>query len=176
MLRILLFGLPGSGKTTIALEIAKKYGVCLIKTGEILRLMAKDQDEVGQNIKKSLDSGEMVDDRIVAQVVKSRLQQSDCQNGFVMDGYPRQLSQISEFDPEFDRCFYLEIPEKVAWDRLSGRGREDDTQTIISRRLEIAQVTLMPLINHYKKLGKLINIDASKNIEGVLAQIEGYLK
>lgn len=175
-MKILATGLPGSGKTTQAKLLAQDLGLCFVKTGEILRELAAQDNEQGRSIKVTLDQGELVDDAAVAAVVKAELLKPSCQSGFVMDGYPRSLNQLSVYDPGFDQVIYLKISERVARQRLLERGRHDDTTEVINNRLKVQQQTLSELIDYFRSKQKLVEIDGEQPVEVVTSQILDQLR
>lgn len=175
-MKILATGLPGSGKTTQAKLIAEDLGLCFVKTGEILRKLAKQDTPQGEHIKQALGQGELVDDQIVAEVVKVELSRPVCQPGFVMDGYPRSLDQLKLFDPGFDQVIYLKISESLARQRLLERGRHDDTDEVIDNRLKVQQQTLSELIDYFRLRQRLIEIDGEQPVEVVTDKILGHLR
>lgn len=168
-MRILFSGLPGSGKTTQAKKLAEYLKIPLIGTGELLRKMSESGD-IPEVEKQKLISGDLVDDQLVADLVKKRLQAPDCQNGFIMDGYPRSIEQLGMFDPGFDLAVYLEIDDAQVKQRLLSRGRIDDTAEAIDLRFKIYHAETKPLIEHYRKLGTL------KEIDGLGSEDEVYQK
>jgi len=174
-LRVLLTGLPGSGKTTVAHKISDKYKVGLVKTGELLREMAHGDDEIAHRLQKVMQTGEYADDELVTDVVKKALTSPDCENGFVMDGYPRRLSQLRSFDPGFDYIFYLKISEETAIKRLSNRHRQDDTPEIIKKRLEVFKETMLPLLDHFREQHRLVELDGEPDEQRVFAHIEEFI-
>ena len=97
-MRVLITGSQGSGKTTQAELLAKHLGIPMIGMGDILREKVKEKTKEGKEINVSLESGQMVDDNIVADVVRARIKSKDCENGFIIDGYPRSLDQLRLFD------------------------------------------------------------------------------
>ena len=165
-------GLPGSGKTTQAKIISDKLGLCFIKTGEILREMALSGSPKGQIARKALEKGKLVDNQIVVEIIKKRVYESDCVNGFVMDGYPRSLDQIKLFDPGFDKVFYLKIAPERAKDRLLQRDRADDTPFLIKERLRIQVLLLEKVMQYYKSKGKLVEVDGEKSWSEVANEIQ----
>lgn len=175
-MRILITGPQGSGKTTQANAVAEKLGLCFVKTGEILRQLAEVDDLRGRKIKQALLVGDMVDDKIVADVVKNNLAEPICQTGFVADGFPRTLAQLENFDPKYQKVFYLNISDTLAIERLLARGRADDTLPLIKQRLLTYHVLTEPLIDHYRRLGVLVDIDASRSLSEVTDQILQNLK
>ena len=102
-LKILITGPQGSGKSTQSELLAAYLNVPLIGTGELLRKLAEVPDDLGKKIKEELEKGELVDDEIVAEIVKTSITKDDALSGFIMDGYPRSLSQLKLFDPNFGR-------------------------------------------------------------------------
>lgn len=174
-MKILIMGLPGSGKTVQARKIAQELGFCLIKTGEILRELSKIDTKEGKIIKNVLENGELVDDMVVGEIVMNRLQNPDCKNGFVVDGYPRSESQLKNFNPGFDKVIYLDIPENQAIKRLIERGRGDDTKRLITKRLAIQKKELDGLLKYYGSAGNLLEIDATKTIDEVFKDIVDHI-
>lgn len=150
-MKILLIGPQGSGKSTQAKLLADYLKIPFISTGEIFRRMAL--------VKKILSEGKLVDDQTTCKIVKDRLKQPDCKRGFVLDGYPRTLEQGKIFDPGFDKVFYLDVPEEVVIERLTKRGRSDDTPESIKMRLDLYYKQTEPLLEFYRNLGILSEID-----------------
>lgn len=169
--RILFIGSQGSGKSTQAKLLSEYLNLPVISTGDIFRKLASED----QRIKNLLDEGKLIDDQTTAKIVKQRLTEADCQNGFILDGYPRNIEQIQLFDPKFDLVFYLNVPKNVVLDRLIKRGREDDTKELIERRLNLYFRQTAVLLDYYRNLGILHEIDAQKSIEEIQNEIQKYL-
>lgn len=169
-------GPQGSGKTTQAKLLAKVLKVPLISTGDVLRQISRQSSFLGRRIKTALDQGKLADDQLVAEVVAERVSQADCQNGFVMDGYPRSITQLKLFDPQFDRIFYLDISGNQVIDRLLKRGREDDTPKLITERLKFYHQLSEPLIGLFGEKGILQRVDGTGSIYKIQSEIRSSLK
>lgn len=163
-MRILLLGPQGSGKSTQAKLLVEYLRVPVISTGDIFRQMPE--------VKKILEEGKLVDDCLTADIVKERIREQDCQQGFIMDGYPRTIEQLQIFDPNFEKVFYLNLPEEVAIERLLNRGRKDDVREAIKKRLDLYFQKTKPLLKHYQDLGILQEI----NGQGEIGKIQGLLR
>ncbi len=170
-MNILVTGLPGSGKTTQAEKIAQKYGLCFIKAGEILREFAKGESPEALKTREDLSAGRLADDGLVAGLVKNALLEKDCPKGYVMDGFPRDVSQIKYFEPEFDKVFFLKVSQDVSRQRLSKRGRRDDTPWGIENRLSIQQGNLGAVLEYYRRKVQVFEIDGEKSIDEVFDNI-----
>ncbi|MFP3019527.1 MAG: adenylate kinase [Arsenophonus sp.] len=123
-MRIVLFGAPGSGKGTQAQFIMKKYGIPQISTGDMLRSTVKSNTDFGLKTKKLMDTGNLVIDELVISLVKDRIAQDDCQNGFLLDGFPRTISQAKAMKNSgifLDYILELDIPDKISIERIVGR-------------------------------------------------------
>lgn len=164
MIRVLVTGPQGSGKTTQAQLLAGFLKVPFIGIGGDLRQRAQQGDEIAGKIKLSLDRGDLVDDKVVADFAKERMAQSDCQNGFVIDGYPRSEEQVKLFNPDYTKVFYLEISDEEVLYRLLARGREDDTPELIKERLRIYHQETEPILKDYQEQGVLEVVDGSLSI------------
>lgn len=176
-MKILMAGLPGSGKTTQAVKLERELGIPLLRTGDIFREMAEEDSELGRKIKQVTESGGLVDDLLVVEIVREKLKEEKYKDGYVMDGYPRTVEQISQFDPEFDFVFYLEVSEAEIRDRLSHRGRVDDVPEVINQRLNAQEENMWGVLGYYKFKGKaeVHEINAQRPIDEVHSQIRVYL-
>lgn len=174
--RIMITGPQGCGKTTQAHLIADKLGVPFVGAGDLLRELAEEDTEAGRSVKASMDKGELVDDSILAGLIKKEVSQPEYQKGFVADGYPRTHAQLDHFDPNYDKVFYLKISDSEAERRLLGRGREDDTPKLIRERLKWYHEETQPLLDYYRKVDKLVIVDGERSIEDVSREIEKVLE
>lgn len=171
-MKILIIGLPGSGKTTQIDKISEKYGLTPIRMGNILREIAAKSGEEAQRIKAIMASGELVDDATVAKLIKEEA--LSIGDNFVMEGYPRTAEQIELFDPGFDKVFYLEVAPQVVKDRMKGRGRADDSDNAIEKRIQVQMEDMEHILDYYKDV--CVKIDGTLSIDEVFKAIEDNLK
>lgn len=123
-MRIILLGAPGAGKGTQAQFLMKKFGIPQISTGDMLRAAIKAGTEMGLAAKKVMDAGQLVSDDIIIGLVKERIAQEDCANGFLLDGFPRTIPQaeaMKEAGVKVDHCIEFDVPDDVIVGRMSGR-------------------------------------------------------
>lgn len=127
-MNLILMGLPGAGKGTQAEKIIDTYKIPHISTGDMFRAAIADQTELGLEAKRYMDNGELVPDEVTTGIVKERLAKSDCDNGFLLDGFPRTMAQaeslqkiMSELNKKIDAVINIEVDPEVIVDRLSGR-------------------------------------------------------
>lgn len=172
-MKILLIGPQGSGKSTQAELLAKNLSLPKITVGDIFRQIASEDTPEGKRIKDILDKGHLVDDQTTSEIVKARLQEADSQQGFILDGYPRTVEQLQIFDPGFDQVIYVNVPEDEVINRMTERGRADDTEDLINKRLDLYYQQTQPLLDYYKNLGILIEIDGRGSVEDIQQKIRG---
>lgn len=123
-MRIILLGAPGSGKGTQARFICERYGMVQIATGDMLRVAVQAGTELGKKAKAIMDAGELVPDAIILELIKERIAQPDCANGFLLDGFPRTLAQaegLEKMGVDLDYVIAIEVPAEEIVKRLSGR-------------------------------------------------------
>lgn len=123
-MNLILLGAPGAGKGTQAEIICEKFNIPSISTGNIIRESVKNGTEMGMKAKSFMDSGELVPDEVVIGIIKERLAESDCANGFILDGFPRTIPQAEALDKmgiAIDRVISIEVPDEKIVTRMSGR-------------------------------------------------------
>ena len=127
-MNILFLGAPGCGKGTQSKIIIKKFGIPQISTGDLLRLEIKSESSLGNEIKDVMASGKFVSDDLVLSLVSKKLEQDECKNGFILDGYPRNISQAKSLDKLFDEkkinleyVFLIDVPSEILIQRCTGR-------------------------------------------------------
>ncbi|MCL2862947.1 MAG: adenylate kinase [Methanimicrococcus sp.] len=206
---IILFGPPGAGKGTQAQKLSQKYRIPQISTGDILRANVKEGTALGLEAKKYMDAGELVPDAVLIGIIKNRLLEADCANGFLLDGYPRTIPQadaltviLDEIKKPIDAVINIIVPTDILIERLSGRWmcscgashhivfnppksegicdtcggtlfqRPDDTSDAVSNRLDVYQKQTAPLVDYYKKKNLLKDVDGTKDIDAVFANID----
>lgn len=137
MKNIMFIAPPAAGKGTQAELVAKKYNIPHISTGDILRDISKEDSEIGHYVFETLSAGRLVKDEITYQLIEDRLKENDCQNGFIIDGFPRTLNQAIEYDKILDNLgykigyvIYININEKILEKRITGRRICEDCKTI----------------------------------------------
>lgn len=122
-MNLIMLGPPGGGKGVYSSRISERYGIPHVASGDIFRREVSEGSDLGRQIKDYLDRGELVPDDIVNEVVRRRLQEEDCRDGFILDGYPRTLPQAVALDEmvRIDLVIVLEVPEEIIIKRLSNR-------------------------------------------------------
>jgi adenylate kinase len=123
-MKIIFLGPPGAGKGTKAEIVAERLGIPTISTGAIIREAIKSGSPMGVEAKKFIDAGNLISDDVVIGIVKERLAKSDCKRGFILDGFPRTVSQAIALDDmgvSIDRVVFIDVPDEVIFDRMSGR-------------------------------------------------------
>ena len=186
-LNVLLLGPQGAGKGTQAKRISAEYGIPHIASGEILRAEMDAGTQLGKRVKDVYDRGDLVSDDLMIELIRNRLEQSDTESGFVLDGFPRTTVQAEALDSMFNDigrnfsvAFALQIPDEVAFDRLRRRaeleGRADDTDEASQRRLDNYHRETEPLIEYYRTRGNLVPIHADRRENEVFAEIQRALE
>ena len=173
---LLLLGPPGAGKGTQAERLARALGIPHISTGEMLRDQVDRGTELGTKAKEIMESGDLVPDDIVVAMVAQRLGEADAACGYLLDGFPRNSAQAEALEEEVGQdavelVIYLDVPTDELVSRLSGRGRDDDTEEAIRVRLGVYEDQTAPLIDHYQQQGKLVRLDGVGAMPEVFARI-----
>ncbi len=165
--RIIMIGGPGSGKSTYSEIITKKLGIPHIYTGDMMRKLAKTNDQV----KDLLAKGKFAPTDIVINAVLDRLEKPDAQKGYIFDGFPRNIEQAKAMEEKgikYDYVVYLDVSEEEVIKRLTARGRADDKPEIIKTRLKVFEKETAPLLDYYKD--ELIRIKAEGKPKEEIAQ------
>lgn len=175
-MKILLIGPQGSGKSTQGKMLADYLQIPYISTGDIFRRIAAEGSEEGKKIKQTIETGILVDDQTTARLLGERIKQTDCQSGFILDGYPRNLEQVRLVSKlNFDKVLYINVSEQAVMGRLLKRGREDDTEGSIRLRLAQYKEQTQPLLDYYKNQGILVEVSGMGDIQKVQDEIKKSL-
>ena len=191
-MNIILLGAPGAGKGTQASKIQAHYNLLHISTGDIFRANIKGGTEIGKLAKSYIDAGKLVPDEVTCDIVKDRLNWDDAKDGYMLDGFPRNVFQATELDKfaEIDLCLNIDVDEALLMDRICGRRvcscgesyhvstlngattckkcgsplyqRDDDNPETVGKRLDTYFKETQPLVDYYKKQGKLFTVKSGE--------------
>jgi len=182
MFNFIIFGPPGSGKGTQSAKIAEKYNLAHISTGDIFRKNIKEKTELGLKVKSIIDSGELVPDELLIDILKDAINSYSGVRGFIFDGFPRTIRQADEFEEllksknqKVSLVLSLKVDDEEIITRLMKRaeeqGRLDDTREVIENRLKVYHRQTEPLIEYYKKKGKFESIYGIGTIDEIFSNI-----
>ncbi len=168
-MKLILVGIQGAGKSTQGNMLSEKLDIPYLSSGHIFRQMAKEN----RWIKEILASGQLVPDKTVLKIIQDYLEKPQYENGYILDGFPRTVPQAKQFKNGVERVIFLEVSDKEALWRISGRisDREDETLQAIRRRIELFHQETEPVIDYYRKTGKLLRVDGEQEIDQVYASI-----
>ncbi len=212
-MNIILLGPPGAGKGTQAKMLVEQYKIPQISTGDILRAAVKEGTSLGKEAKSYMDKGALVPDSVVIGIVQERIQEPDCENGYMLDGFPRTVPQAEALDgmlhhisSQIDHVVSIEVANEELVKRLTGRRtcrdcgagfhvmfdppkqegicdqcggelyqRDDDNVETVTSRLDVYESQTLPLIDYYKKQGKVRPIDGVGEIKKIFGRITEVL-
>ncbi len=180
-------GPPGAGKGTQAKIAAKELGVAHISTGEMLRAAVDAGSILGNRVKQIMERGQLVPDDLMVSLISERVLEPDCQAGYILDGFPRTVSQANSLDAmlevkgeKLDLALYFDVPSTEVLNRLEMRrvqeGRSDDTIATQRERLKIYEEQTFPLIDYYTSNGLLKKVDGMGDVEEIQARVVEVLK
>lgn len=205
-MNLIIMGAPGSGKGTQAALITKAHNIPHISTGDLLRKNIADGTELGKKAKEYMDAGKLVPDDLVIALLKNRVEQPDCKNGFLLDGFPRTKAQADALAEivTIDVALNLVTDLNKLADRMASRRvclkcgyttsaqdapdgickrcgdklviRDDDKREVVENRLKVYEANTAPLVEYYKQKGLLKEVDGMQSIEDVNKSIEAALK
>lgn len=193
MINLILLGPPGAGKGTQAKRLEEKYGLKQLSTGDMLRAEIAGGTELGLKAKAIMDSGALVSDDIVIAMIASRMQQDDCKNGVIFDGFPRTVAQaealdvmLAEKNRPLSAVVELKVDEEALVKRLNNRINEtkargeevrgDDNEETLRKRLQVFREQTAPIIPYYKDKGLLQSVDGMAEMDVVEQAIAKILQ
>jgi adenylate kinase len=186
-MRIVLLGAPGSGKGTQAALLHKRLQLPHISTGVLLRAAVKNATPLGLQAKEILDRGDLVPDAVMLDLIEERLGQDDVAAGFLLDGYPRNISQaealealLERLDQPVDEAIQIDVdPEQIVariLKRAAEEGRSDDSEEVFRNRMQVYEEHTAPVADFYAQQGKLTRILGDGTVEDVQNTILGVLE
>ena len=181
-MRLVLLGAPGSGKGTQAARLREHLQVPHVSTGDLLRAAVKAGTPLGLQAKAVMESGALVSDEIVLGMLEERLTAGDTGNGFILDGYPRNLVQanalealLRKLDQPVDIAVQLDVEAELLVERIAGRaqveGRADDTPEAVRNRLKIYNEATAPVVDFYRNTGRLACVNGVGSVDEVFQRI-----
>ena len=185
-MRLVLLGAPGSGKGTQAAMLRNSLKIPHVSTGDLLRAAVRAGTPLGLKAKAVMDAGDLVSDDIVLGMLEERVAEDDAGEGFILDGYPRNLAQCAALEDLLDRigqpldvAIKLDVPNELIVERIAGRaaaeGRVDDTPETVRARLRVYAEQTAPVADHFAEIGKLVTVDGVGELDEVFQRIVAAL-
>jgi adenylate kinase len=186
-MNLLVLGPQGAGKGTQAKRIAAEYTLPHVSSGDMYRAAIAAGTPLGKQVEPLLASGTLVPDAITIPLIRERLGETDAREGFVLDGYPRNLAQaealdemLGEIGRGLDAILFFDLPDAIATERMLKRATEenrpDDTPDVIARRLATYHAETEPIVEHYRVTGRLVPLHAERTIDEVWTEIQAALE
>lgn len=174
VLKIILIGIQGAGKSTQGNLLHDKLDIPYLSTGHIFRQLSHEKTPLGRYIKETMNAGFLIPDDKTVQIVEEYLKRPEYAKGYVMDGFPRTVNQAEAFENGITKAIYLKVSDREALWRLAYRdseGRDDETLPAILKRIELFHKFTEPVIDYYRQEGKLVEIDGERSIKDIHQEI-----
>lgn len=182
-MRIILIGPPGAGKGTQCARLIDLLRVPHLSTGEMLREAVRAGTSEGRAAARYMDQGQLVPDPIILGMVTKRLESADCRGGFLLDGFPRTLTQAATLDDLLERramtidCVVeLAVPRDELCRRMLARGRSDDDPEVFATRITSFELQTAPLLAYYDRQGKLVTVDGLGGADAIFERVKASLR
>ena len=188
-MNVILFGAPGAGKGTQAEFLIEKFNLIQISTGDMLREAVKRKTGLGKKVETIMANGDLVPDEIIFSLISDRLNDKDIKNGFIFDGFPRNLNQAQKLNEiindkkiNLDFVFHIDVEESILKSRIENRAkqekitRKDDTSSVLIERLKVYNRETKPVLEYYSNQNILNVIDGMGTIEEVSSNISMIIK
>lgn len=168
-MKLILVGIQGAGKSTQGSLLSEKLQIPYLSSGHVFRQMSREN----RWIKEILASGRLVPDKTVLKIISDYLKKPEYDAGYILDGFPRTVPQAKQFENGVERVILIDVSDKEALWRISGRSdeRDDETLQAIRKRIGLFHQETEPVIDFYREQDKLLSVNGEKNIEEVFAQI-----
>jgi len=186
-MRLILLGPPGAGKGTQAKRLEDLYGFKQLSTGDMLRAEISSGSDLGKKVESILASGDLVSDDIMVEMIAHRITQTDCNKGFILDGFPRTVAQaealdimLHKHDLDLDAVIEMQVDEEALYDRIAKRAEEDGTRAddnveTMKNRLSVYKDLTAPIIPYYTDKNALKAVDGMQSIDQVAQEIDTIL-
>ncbi|PJC81686.1 hypothetical protein CO007_03290 [Candidatus Roizmanbacteria bacterium CG_4_8_14_3_um_filter_36_10] len=174
LMKLVLLGIQGSGKSTQGNILSRQLNIPYLSTGHIFRQIAKEKTKLGRYIKETINTGILVPDEKTIEIVNQYLSRSEYRNGYILDGFPRTVTQAKRFMNNVDKVIFIKISDKEALWRLLYRNessRADETLPALKKRIEMFKKYTIPVIDYYGNQKKLVVIDGEQSIKEVNKEI-----
>ena len=205
-MKLIFLGPPGAGKGTQAEKISELYGIAHISTGDMLRSQMREGTPLGAEAKGYIDRGELVPDELIVAMVAERIKEEDCANGFLLDGFPRTVSQAEALNgiSDIDMVIDIAVPAERLMERIGGRRmcsgcgagyhtssyhkdtcekcgaslyiRDDDRPETVKHRITVYERQTKPLIDYYREKGNLSRVNGDNTPDRVFDDVAAALK
>ena len=189
-MKLIFLGPPGAGKGTQAQRAEDAFDIRQLSTGDMLRAAVAAETEIGNQAKDIMARGDLVPDEVVVGIISDRIDEQDCANGFILDGFPRNVAQAEALDKmlvdkgiKLDGVIELAVDPDVLIGRILKRAaesadgpRDDDTEEALQHRLRVYEEQTAPVAEYYASMGILRTLDGMQEMDDVTAQIQTVLK
>jgi len=179
-MKLIIIGIQGAGKSTQGNLLSEKLKIPYLSSGHIFRQMAKEKSPWGRYVKETINAGVLMPDTKTVEIIEEYLKRPEYNRGYILDGFPRTVPQAKRFSNGVDCVIYLEVSDKEALWRLSGRVeegvREDNTLQALRKRIESFHEYTKPVISHYKRRRILEIVDGEQSIPAIHREIMKRLK
>jgi adenylate kinase len=177
-MRLLLIGPPGAGKGTQAVRIAEHFGIPHISSGDLLRRHVADGTSIGRMVQEKMRRGDLVPDGVVMDVLRKPVEAASRRGGYVLDGFPRTVEQAQaayfvakNLGASVQVALHLAVPREELLRRMLDRGKQsgrvDDTEEVISHRLDVYEERTLPLLDYYAQREKLVTVNGARPVSEV---------